>query len=191
MSHLMIDLETMGKHSNSPIVALGAVFFDIRTGDLGQTFYINISLSEQMKCGAMPDASTILWWLKQSYAARQSITEGDPRSINNSLLEFEAFTRSNSNSFDTLNVWGNGSSFDNVILRNFYERANYRVPWRWNADRDVRTIVQLGRDIGYDPKTDMPFTGERHNALDDAIHQAQYVSAIYQKLMGNNEFITN
>ncbi|MDE9484396.1 3'-5' exonuclease, partial [Xenorhabdus bovienii] len=87
--------------------------------------------------------------------------------------------------------WGNGSSFDNVILRNFYERANYRVPWRWYADRDVRTIVQLGRDIGYDPKTDMPFTGERHNALDDAIHQAQYVSAIYQKLMGNHEFITN
>ncbi|MBK0004734.1 3'-5' exoribonuclease domain-containing protein, partial [Erwinia sp. S38] len=30
---------------------------------------------------------------------------------------------------------------------------------------------------------DMPFPGDRHNALDDAIHQAQYVSVIWQKLI--------
>ncbi|MCW6595330.1 3'-5' exoribonuclease, partial [Yersinia ruckeri] len=30
---------------------------------------------------------------------------------------------------------------------------------------------------------DMPFDGERHNALADALHQARYVSAIYQKLI--------
>jgi len=53
-------------------------------------------------------------------------------------------------------------------------------------DRDVRTIVDLGRALlGFDPKKDMPFTGERHNALDDAIHQAKYVSAIYQALAVN------
>ncbi|WP_443089555.1 3'-5' exonuclease [Xenorhabdus sp. Sc-CR9] len=163
----MIDLETMGKHAHSPIVALGAVFFDIRTGDLGQTLYMNISLSEQMKRGATPDASTIIWWLRQSYAARQAITEGDARNINSALLEFESHINGYSNGIETLSVWGNGSSFDNVILRNFYERANYRAPWRWDADRDVRTIVQLGRDIGYDPKSEMPFSSERHNALAD------------------------
>ncbi|MCV5871650.1 3'-5' exoribonuclease domain-containing protein, partial [Escherichia coli] len=31
-------------------------------------------------------------------------------------------------------------------------------------------------------KRDMPFKGTRHNALDDAIHQAKYVSAIWKKL---------
>lgn len=36
--------------------------------------------------------------------------------------------------------------------------------------------------IGFDPKRDMPFKGTRHNALDDAIHQAKYVSAIWKKL---------
>ncbi|EAW9850355.1 3'-5' exoribonuclease, partial [Salmonella enterica subsp. enterica serovar Kentucky] len=36
--------------------------------------------------------------------------------------------------------------------------------------------------IGFDPKRDMPFEGTRHNALDDAIHQAKYVSAIWKKL---------
>ncbi|MCV5899978.1 3'-5' exoribonuclease, partial [Escherichia coli] len=36
---------------------------------------------------------------------------------------------------------------------------------------------------GFAPKMDMPFDGERHNALADARHQAKYVSAIWQKLI--------
>lgn len=35
---------------------------------------------------------------------------------------------------------------------------------------------------GFDPKTDMPFEGTVHNALDDAVHQVKYVSAIWQRL---------
>ncbi|ENK9589510.1 3'-5' exoribonuclease, partial [Salmonella enterica] len=48
---------------------------------------------------------------------------------------------------------------------------------------DVRTMVTLGRAIGFDPKRDMPFEGDMHNALADARHQAKYVSAIWQKLI--------
>ncbi|WP_236459807.1 3'-5' exonuclease, partial [Escherichia coli] len=79
-------------------------------------------------------------------------------------------------------VWGNGASFDCVILRNSYSLTGQPVPWQWWNDRDVRTIVELGKVIGFDPKRDMPFKGTRHNALDDAIHQAKYVSAIWKKL---------
>ncbi|HFV4960739.1 TPA: 3'-5' exoribonuclease [Escherichia coli] len=31
----------------------------------------------------------------------------------------------------------------------------------------------------------MPFEGVRHNALDDALHQAKYVTAAIQKLIQN------
>lgn len=51
-------------------------------------------------------------------------------------------------------------------------------------ERDVRTIVDLGQSIGFDPKRDMPFDGIKHDALADAIHQARYVSAIWQLLTG-------
>ncbi|BAT46016.1 putative exonuclease, C-terminal part [Escherichia albertii] len=47
----------------------------------------------------------------------------------------------------------------------------------------IAPFVTLGRSIGFDPKMDMPFDGERHNALADARHQAKYVSAIWQKLI--------
>ena len=82
-------------------------------------------------------------------------------------------------------MWGNGAGFDNVILRSAYVACGLIVPWKhWN-DRDVRTIVDLGRTLlGFNPKKEMPFEGVRHCALDDAKHQARYVSAIIQQLAG-------
>ena len=42
--------------------------------------------------------------------------------------------------------------------------------------------------LGFDPKKDMPFTGTRHNALDDSKHQAKYVSAIYKRILESGDF---
>jgi hypothetical protein len=45
-------------------------------------------------------------------------------------------------------VWGNGATFDNVILRASYERELIPCLWHFWNDRDVRTIVELGRSLG-------------------------------------------
>ncbi|MEJ0847907.1 3'-5' exoribonuclease [Klebsiella pneumoniae] len=39
--HVMVDLETMGKKHNAPIVAIGAVVFDPATGSIGESFYLD------------------------------------------------------------------------------------------------------------------------------------------------------
>jgi len=58
-----------------------------------------------------------------------------------------------------------------------------RQPWFFANDRDVRTIVDLGRQLrNIDPKKDLELEGTAHNALDDAKFQVRYVSAIYQAL---------
>ncbi len=67
------------------------------------------------------------------------------------------------------------------FLRRSYERQGIPCPWRYYNDRDVRTIVELGKAIDFDARTAIPFEGERHNALDDARYRAKYVSAIWQK----------
>ncbi|MBW5405602.1 3'-5' exonuclease [Morganella morganii] len=79
----------------------------------------------------------------------------------------------------------NGSNFDNVVLRTAYENCLIAPFWKFWNDRDVRTIVELGRNAGIDPKKDFPFVGEAHNALDDALHQVNYVVAIHQHLFKN------
>ncbi|ENS1097167.1 exonuclease [Escherichia coli] len=181
--HLMIDLETMGKNPDAPIISIGAIFFDPQTGDMGPIFYVVISLVDAMDKGAVPDGSTIEWWLAQSSEAR-SATLVNQIPLDDALLQLREFIDENSGEF-FVRVWGNGANFDNVILRRSYERQGIPCPWRWSNDRDVRTIVELGKAIDFDARTAIPFEGERHNALDDARYQAKYVSAIWQKLIPN------
>ncbi|HCN1544341.1 TPA: 3'-5' exoribonuclease [Escherichia coli] len=181
--HLMIDLETMGTNTNAPIVVIGAVFFDPQTGEIGPVFYIVISLTDAMNTGAVPDGGTIEWWLKQSSEARAAILT-DQVKLKDALSRFREFINEYSDE-KFVQVWGNGATFDNAILRTSYERLDIPCPWRYHNDRDVRTIVELGKAIDFDARTAIPFEGERHNALDDARYQAKYVSAIWQKLIPN------
>ncbi|EOZ24363.1 hypothetical protein H245_4438 [Klebsiella pneumoniae VAKPC254] len=50
-------------------------------------------------------------------------------------------------------------------------------------------MVELGQAISFDPKTTIQFEGSRHNALADAIHQARYVSAIWQRIIAGNQVL--
>lgn len=176
--HLMIDLETMGKNPDAPIISIGAIFFDPQTGDMGPEFSKTIDLDT---AGGVIDRDVIKWWLKQSREAQSAIMT-DEIPLDDALLQLREFIDENSGEF-FVQVWGNGANFDNVILRRSYERQGIPCPWRYCNDRDVRTIVELGKAIDFDARTAIPFEGERHNALDDARYQAKYVSAIWQKLI--------
>lgn len=176
--HLMLDLETMGTGHNAAIVSIGAVFFNPNTGEIGDKFYSPVDLVSSIKYGGTVDGDTVKWWLRQSAEARAEIFRCELLDISSVLYELSDFTQTDTH----IKVWGNGATFDNIILRSAYESCGIPVFWKFWNDRDVRTIVELGHAIGIDPKNNIKFDGERHNALDDAIHQAKYVSAIYTEL---------
>ncbi|EGL7838496.1 exonuclease [Escherichia coli] len=176
--HLMIDLETMGKNPDAPIISIGAIFFDPQTGDMGPEFSKTIDLET---AGGVIDRDTIKWWLKQSREAQSAILT-DEIPLDDALLQLRKFINENSGE-SFVQIWGNGANFDNVILRRSYERLGIPCPWRYYNDRDVRTIVELGNSIGFEVRMAIPFEGVPHNALDDARHQAKQVSAIWQKLI--------
>lgn len=73
-------------------------------------------------------------------------------------------------------VWGNGSDFDNVILRNAYAAIGSTYPWRYNDNMCYRTIKNLAPDVK------MARQGVHHNALDDARSQALHLIAICNHL---------
>ncbi|MEZ7798582.1 3'-5' exoribonuclease [Citrobacter pasteurii] len=185
-THLMVDMETMGNSPDAPIVSIGAVFFDPSTGNTGAEFYRVVSLESSMSFGMKPDASTIQWWLKQSSEARSAILVDEAMGLLETLELLADFIAENAaNGSHTVQLWGNGCSFDNVILRRAYALTDtpFAVPF-WN-DRDVRTMVELGKSVGINPRYDIPFEGDMHNALSDARHQIKYVSAIWQRLTAN------
>lgn len=177
MRHCMIDLETLGTAANAPVVAIGAVFFDPDTGTLGEKFDEAIDVTDAMRYGVM-SGDTFKWWLGQSDAARRKVIRGRSKAE----YAFDAFWHFVvKNGGDNVQPWGNGSSFDITILDYSFPRVlNKPAPWKfWNV-RDCRTIKELATGlVRFDDKMK---DGVAHTALDDAIHQAKWVSTCWQGL---------
>jgi len=174
MNHLMIDLETLGTKPTSAILSIGACYFEPDTGKIGDTFYQRIDFASAMKSRDV-DAETIKWWFGQKKKARLEITQvADSHEV--AMIFLHAFII-NYRATDEVQVWSNGASFDVVLLEDCY---NHQPPWKYWNIRDVRTIVELSK--GLVDKKDIERTGIKHNALDDAIYQARFVSAMWQAL---------
>lgn len=169
MNNVMIDLETMGINGNAAIIAIGAVAFDFE-GNLGSEFYEVIDLESSVLNGGIIDASTVLWWMKQSDEARKEFERKsrDEYEVLNELTYYLG-------QFEDVKIWGNGASFDNTILANAYRRNGYKVPWKYYNDRCYRTMKNLALHIK------MERSGVHHNALDDAISQAKHLQRILAK----------
>ncbi|WP_432643666.1 3'-5' exoribonuclease domain-containing protein [Enterobacter hormaechei] len=182
-THLMVDIEAFGKKADSPVVSIGAVFFDPSTGNTGSEFYKVISLESAMASGGVPDASTIIFWLKASPETRSELVMDDAIPLDDALLQLNEFIAENAaNGPEYVQVWGNGATYDNVLLEASYDRTGIRCPWKFWNNRDVRTVVELGKAVGCEPRYEIPFDGEPHKAISDALHQVKYVSAIWQRL---------
>ena len=165
---IVIDLETLGNGNTAVITQIGAVAFDLERGIFDQ-FHIRIDPQTCVDVGMVMDVSTVLWWMKQSDAARSEF-EKVQVSIQAALKGFDEFMKKNATKDS--GVWGNGVSFDNVILGNAYKLAGMKQPWMYWQDRCYRTLKQLLKCI---PADDY---GTAHNGLDDAIKQANHLIKI-------------
>jgi len=173
-TELMLDLETMSTASNAAIIAIGAVAF---TGpQVTDTFYTLVNLESAIEAKADVSASTVIWWLKQSEQARAEFFKQDTApSLKVALEEFASFCKS----YKPTKVWGNGASFDNVILSNAYKSQGMAVPWPYYADSCFRTIRALYEPLGYfEPSVTKMIA---HHALHDARWQAEYLIALRQR----------
>jgi exodeoxyribonuclease VIII len=168
--HIMIDLETMGNRPNAPIIAIGAVAFD--ANGIDREFYEVVDLDSAVRSGAVIDPSTVMWWLQQSDEARTSLFVMDGVTLSKALDKFSLWATVS----DITGVWGNGATFDNVILAESYRRLDKVAPWPFWKDKCYRTVKGMYPDVR------MERSGTHHNALDDAKSQALHLVRI------NDEF---
>lgn len=164
MKHVMLDIETLGNNSRSVIISLGAVEFD-ETG-LGREFYVNICPQSCIDVGMQMDADTVMWWMTQSDGAR-AVFKQTCRLLEDALQEFKHWFPKDAC------VWGNGATFDNVIVDSAYRACKMNKPWKYNADRCYRTLKAL-----YPQIKALSRIGTHHNALDDAKYQALHAVEI-------------
>ena len=158
MSHIMLDLETMGNGNRAAIIAIGAVSFN--SSGVKERFYQQVRLDMSIDCGMEMDASTVLWWLQQSDDARSAFKDNEKAgSLCDALYEFARWYAS----VGGVEVWGNGAA---------YRFTGIEQPWKlWN-DRCYRTLKAMY------PRIKPIRSGTHHNAVDDAHSQADHLLQI-------------
>lgn len=169
MNHIMLDLETMSTEPNAAIVAIGAVRFDAEK--ITHRFYETVDLSDAVAHGLHMDANTVMWWLKQSDAARAELTGRQGHPLPYALKRLTGWVGDPK----AAEVWGNGSDFDNVILASAYHAIGEPAPWKFYNNRCYRTMKSLF-------PTDKPERkGTAHSAIDDAVFQVEHLQLILRQ----------
>lgn len=160
--HVMVDLETADNVPTAALVAIGAVVF--RGPHAGLQFYRAADLHSCLAAKLTMSNDTMAWWGKQSPEARAVFADPQRVTVLAALQEFYHFM----NGLNEVRVWGNGASFDNAILSNAYRAVGVPLPWKFWNDRCYRTVA-----AGMLQKRQQQ--GTHHNALDDAISQADHL----------------
>jgi hypothetical protein len=178
MKDIMVDLETLGGSPNGVIAQIGACYFDILTGEIGECLSIKVDPISCQRAGFSIDADTVLWWLNQSPVAINAVFGEDTKPIH----IFEALTKFNEFASKARDVWSH-STFDFVILMQYFKTLNIKSKVSYKAARDIRTLVSLANI----PKTESPRIGVHHNALDDCKFQVQYCHECYMAIINNKK----
>lgn len=175
MTHIMVDLESLSTQPTARIVSIGAVKFDRERGVYDRYYQAVFApeINPFMQSHVDDDGfhlsnDTITWWLKQDAAARAVFTDHFSVNIDTALKTFNQWALADSLT-EEVRMWGNGASFDNVILSEAYRIRNLERPWMFWNDRCYRTVKALHPDIPLER------SGTHHNALDDAESQALHL----------------
>lgn len=163
MDRVMLDLETLGTSPGSVILSIGAARFDL--GGVNDTFYEAIDLEDAAKAGLTIDLGTLRWWMQQGKEARKAAFSGEER-LDMALTKFQRWLKPN----EDLELWAKSPSFDCVLLEAAYRVCGWETPWHYGQQRDMRTLTAI-----VSPRQDYD-KGTAHNALDDAILQAEQVA---------------
>jgi hypothetical protein len=185
MKDIMVDIETMDNVASAAIVSIGAVQCNLITGELGAEYYRVIDLDGQAEIGMSLNAETIYWWMDQSELAREALLIKGKISLDAMCGSFSKWILHLDPSGEKMRLWGNGASFDNAIIRYAFRQCGHSLHESvkfWN-DRDMRTIVGFyPRQLQEKWRRSNYRAGTAHNALDDAMHQVKYCSAILTDL---------
>lgn len=170
MIHIMGDLETFGTGNNALPVSLGAVKFD---GDrIIERFHVGIDPVDAERFGLKIDAGTIMWWFDAERDEARKQWLALPKVDLIAALDGFATWVEETPKADRGSFWGNGATFDNIILCSAYAAAGLTYPFYFTRDACYRTMKNLAPDI------ELVRVGTHPNAADDAESQAVHLQDI-------------
>lgn len=173
-THVMADIETLGTDHNSLIMEFGAVKFNAE--EILDRFHVGVIVEDADRLGQKIDGSTVWYWLDPARdEARKRMFE-IPRvplypAFDGLTLWIEQTPES-----ERGDLWGKGSTFDNMLLRDTAKLLNVEFPWDFRGDSCYRTLAKLCPQVEYEQ------IGIKHSGVDDAESQAVHLQRICKHL---------
>lgn len=169
MISAMIDTETFSTRQDAAVISIGVCVFN--DSEIIDKLYLPLRPTH-----GHIDTSTILWWMKQNDRARYDLIDAETIPDTHAASLLASFAAAH----NPEEVWANSPTFDLTILENWWERifsSKITNPWplHFRKYRDFRTIRALAKECDELVVRTVPETA--HNALSDAIAQAEYIIA--------------
>jgi hypothetical protein len=184
---VVVDIETLSTETNTTLLQLSALVFDIKTGNTLDEFNFHVDIS---KCkNLVVSGDTLKWWLKTDKELFTELINKGTHSEQDILYEFNLFLN-NHNEGSNIYFWGNGILFDNKIIQSKMKQYDLDYPIFYRNDRDMRTLVELYCEkfkVNSKEFIKSFNNGEHtlHNALDDCKLQAKIISFCFNSLINN------
>lgn len=169
----MVDLETLGTVADACIMSIGAVKFDLNSEKIDDNgFYASVSIDSNLELKRRIQEDTLIWWMNQEVSAKGVFNESK-QTLRTALEGLSDWMGEGD-----YQVWSNGADFDLPMLAHAFTQCCMEVPWKFWDSNCFRTYKKLPGA----KNVKLPFSGVKHNALFDAVHQAKTAQAIQAKL---------
>ena len=181
---IMVDIETLGKEGNSPVIQVAAAAFDIHTGEILKEFNrcCDISYNKNL----IVDGSTLKWWLEtDSELLKTILARGSVDGTEQYVIEMFHRWITNLQEDYEVYLWGNGILFDNRIIKEKFEAFGLQYPIFYRNDRDLRTIVDIvNSKYNIDIRKECEVEGERkHDAMNYVVYHIRVATRGWNMLM--------
>lgn len=186
---IVTDIETLGRRTDSTIIQLSAVAFDLYGDKIIDSFDKMIDIEKETM---VVDGCTVKWWLNTDKELLSKIILSEESiPINQAIRDFRDWIDKMDNiNYDNKNtyLWGNGILFDNKMIQAQMAKHNLQYPIFYKNDRDMRTILELaslksGLSESYIKNLCKRDELHEHNALDDCLFQIDVIRKCYNIIM--------
>jgi len=170
---MVIDLETLGVNSKSPILSIGYVVLEVQGNVLYpiDTKLIRVRTSGLEKFFVF-DYSTVKFWMEQDEGPRKAMFEGATEHLTDAL----PMLRHDYEIYDCQQIWSRHPTFDITILNHAFDAVSISLPWKYNHPRDTATVSPLvPKAIRDELKKQFTY----HDALEDAKYEAGILQELY------------
>lgn len=178
MTHIMLDIKTLGTRPGAVVTSVALVRFSDEA-----SVSLNLSVPEQQALGLESDPATLAWWGKQDPAAWAAAT-CNPYPLATALPYLAQWIAAAAAGTGEPLIWCHGATFDCPLLGELYRRAGIACPWSYWAVRDTRTLYDLASINVKDYPVPPP-----HVALNDALAQTRAANAALAVLAGKRGLV--